>query len=398
MKEKIVVSGMRPTGRLHLGHYFGVIKNWLKLQESEGERFIFIADWHALTTAYDKTDELAKNRRELMLDWLACGLDPDKNTLFVQSGVKQHAELFLIFSMITPKSWLELNPTYKDLKFNLLKLERIKQEFLKKLRGAAAELAGRLELNLEDEKLFEKLIEEEMAEAVVRAIFEGAAEGELLKSLNVEKSLYHKIDTYGFLGYPVLQAADILVYKANLVPVGEDQLPHLELTREIARRFNRLYGETFPEPQPLLTETPKVVGIDGRKMSKSYQNAIYLSDTPKEVEKKVRSMVTDPQRVRKTDPGRPEICAVFTLHKLFADQPTLKMIEEDCKTARIGCVECKKMLAREINEFLEPIRERRNYFESNPDELEGIFREGTKKASQRAELTLREVREKTNLL
>jgi tryptophanyl-tRNA synthetase len=396
-QKRVIVSGMRPTGKLHLGHYFGVIKNWLKLQDEEGDKYIFIADWHALTTSYTNVEKLKENIEQLMLDWLACGLDPEKNVLFIQSKVKEHAELYLLFGMITPKSWLELNPTYKDLKYNLLKLHDLKAQFLEKVLPLVPALVEGLKLKVEDEKKFKDLLAEEISEALVKALFEGYVEAELLKKLNIDKKLLYKIDTYGFLGYPVLQAADILIYKGNTVPVGEDQLPHIELTREIARRFNRLYGETFPEPQPLLTETPKVVGIDGRKMSKSYNNAIYLSDTAQEVEQKVRKMVTDPQRVRKSDPGRPEVCPVFTLHKLFTDEQTLKMIEEDCRTARIGCVQCKKILAQNINNFLEPIRERRNYYTSNKGELWDIFNQGSEQARKVASQTMEEVRKKMNL-
>lgn len=396
-KERVVVSGMRPTGKLHLGHYFGVIKNWLNLQEEGGKRFIFVADWHALTTSYTDTERLKENIENLMLDWLACGLDPDKNTLFIQSLVKEHAELYLLFGMITPKSWLELNPTYKDLKYNLLKLHELKETFRQKVERLIPLLLEGLDVKVEDPKGLKEVLKEQLAEALIQALFEGKIEGDLLKRLNIDKKLLYQIDTYGFLGYPVLQAADILVYKGNTVPVGEDQLPHIELTREIARRFNRLYGETFPEPQPLLTETPKVVGTDGRKMSKSYNNAIYLSDSAEEVEQKVRRMVTDPQRVRKTDPGRPEVCPVFTLHKLFTDPQEVRMIEEDCREARIGCVQCKKILAANINAFLEPIRERRNYYQSNKGELWDIFREGSKRAREVASQTLQEVREKMNL-
>ena len=396
--EKVIVSGMRPTGKLHLGHYFGVIRNWLKLQEQgEGKRFFFIADWHALTTSYTDTSRLKENIENLMLDWLACGLDPDRNTLFIQSLVKEHAELYLLFGMITPKSWLELNPTYKDLKYNLLKLHELKEQFKQKAQKLIPTLLEGLDIEVEDPQGFAEILKEQIAEALIQALFEGKIEGDLLKRLNIDKKLLSQIDTYGFLGYPVLQAADILVYKGNLVPVGEDQLPHIELTREIARRFNRLYGETFPEPQPLLTETPKVVGTDGRKMSKSYNNAIYLSDSPQEVEQKVKRMVTDPQRVRKTDPGRPEVCPVFTLHKLFTDPQEVRMIEEDCRTARIGCVQCKKILARNINAFLEPIRERRSYYEANKGELWEIFQRGSERARKVAKDTLQEVRSKMNL-
>ena len=395
-KRKVIVSGMRPTGKLHLGHYFGVIRNWLKLQEEEGERFFFIADWHALTTSYTDTERLKENIENLMLDWLACGLDPDKNTLFIQSLVKEHAELYLLFGMITPKSWLELNPTYKDLKYNLLKLHELKESFRQKVEKLIPLLLEGLDIKVEDREGFSEILKEQLAEALIQALFEGKIEGELLKRLNIDKKLLSQIDTYGFLGYPVLQAADILVYKGNLVPVGEDQLPHIELTREIARRFNRLYGETFPEPQPLLTETPKVVGTDGRKMSKSYNNAIYLSDSPQEVEQKVKRMVTDPQRVRKTDPGRPEVCPVFTLHKLFTDPQRVEMIKEDCRSARIGCVQCKKILAENINAFLDPIRERRSYYESNREELWDIFYRGSERARKVAKETLEEVRSKMN--
>ena len=396
-KRKVIVSGMRPTGKLHLGHYFGVIRNWLKLQEEEGERFFFIADWHALTTSYTDTERLKENIENLMLDWLACGLDPDKNTLFIQSLVKEHAELYLLFGMITPKSWLELNPTYKDLKYNLLKLHELKESFRQKVEKLIPLLLEGVDIKVEDREGFSEILKEQLAEALIQALFEGKIEGELLKRLNIDKKLLSQIDTYGFLGYPVLQAADILVYKGNLVPVGEDQLPHIELTREIARRFNRLYGETFPEPQPLLTETPKVVGTDGRKMSKSYNNAIYLSDSPQEVEQKVKRMVTDPRRVRKTDPGRPEVCPVFTLHKLFTDPQRVEMIEEDCRSARIGCVQCKKILAENINAFLDPIRERRSYYESNREELWDIFYRGSERARKVAKETLEEVRSKMNL-
>jgi tryptophanyl-tRNA synthetase len=397
--KKVIVSGMRPTGKLHLGHYFGVLKNWLKLQEEEkAQKFFFIADWHALTTSYINPENLRKNIENLILDWLSCGLNPEKNILFIQSKVKEHAELYLLFGMITPKSWLELNPTYKDLKYNLLKIHLLKQVFEEKTYPLVEEILKKLdeELTIKDKEKAKKFLREKLSETIVLLLFEGLAESEIFKRLNIDKKLLYQIDTYGFFGYPVLQAADILIYKGTHIPVGEDQLPHIELSREIARRFNRLYGPTFPEPAPLLTESPKVVGIDGRKMSKSYNNAIYLSDSEETVREKVRKMITDPQRVRKTDPGRPEICAVFTLHKLFTDISQLKEIEENCKKGKIGCVECKNILSKNINQFLQPIRERRNYYLKNKEELWQIFEEGSKKARERAKETIEEVREKLN--
>ena len=324
--EKVVLSGMRPTGKLHLGHLL-VLENWVKLQE-EAKCYYMIADWHALTTEYENTGGIRQNIIDLALDFLAAGINPEKSVLFVQSEVIQHAELALLFGMFTPLSWLERVPTYKDQK--------------------------------------EKL-------------------GEMGKDLN----------TYGFLGYPLLQAADILVYRANLVPVGEDQLPHLELTREVARRFNYLYDEIFPEPQAVLHTIPLLPGIDGRKMSKSYKNEIALSSTPAEVNEQVRNMITDPARVRKTDPGHPEVCVVHTYYQVFYPEKVAE-IEEQCRAAGIGCVACKKQLALRINEILEPIRERRQEFLKEKRYLE-ILGEGQKKASQVAEETMRFVREKMKL-
>ena len=246
MAHKRVLSGMRPSGKLHLGHFHGVLENWLRLQK-EHECLFFVADWHALTTEYNNPSNIQDNIKEMVIDWLSCGIDPDKSTIFLQSAVKEHAELHLLLSMITPLSWLERNPTYKE------QLEEVK-----------------------------------------------------------DKDLH----TYGFLGYPVLQTADIIIYKADMVPVGIDQAPHLELSREITRRFNFLYGKIFPEPQTLLTETPKLLGTDGRKMSKSYNNAIFLSDPPAVIEKKILPMMTDPARQRRTDKGNPELCPVYFLHKI----------------------------------------------------------------------------------
>ncbi|ADO45440.1 tryptophanyl-tRNA synthetase [Hydrogenobacter thermophilus TK-6] len=392
-----VISGMRPTGRLHLGHYFGVVKNWISLQE-EHETIFFIADWHALTTAYKKTSELQQNIKEVMLDWIALGIDPKKSLLFIQSRVKQHAELFLLFSMITPKSWLEWNPTYKDTKYNLLRIQDLELQFKGGTRDLVREFLAKLPYKVEDFEALEELILDDLSDTFIRAVFEGYMESDVLKELNVSKRDFYDTDTYGFLGYPVLQAVDILIYKASAVPVGEDQLPHIELTREIARRFNHLYGETFPEPQAILTETPKLVGIDGRKMSKSYNNAIYFADTKEEVQQKVMRFFTDPQKLRKGDPGRPEICPVFMYHKLFTYEEKVYEIERDCRSGKLGCVECKRIMFEGLERFLEPIRERRESLRKDIDQLIDIFEEGSKKARQIASKTLEEVREKMNLL
>jgi len=321
--KKRVVSGIRPTGRLHLGHLHGALLNWKKLQD-EYECFYFIADWHALTSEYTRPEIIKKSTMDIILDWLAVGLEPEKCTFFVQSQIKEHAELHLIFSMITPIPWLERNPTYK---------EQIQE----------------------------------------------------LSSKN--------LNTYGFLGYPVLQAADILMYKADAVPVGEDQAPHIELTREIARRFNFLYKKVFPEPETLLTPTSKLLGIDRRKMSKSYNNAIFITESPEEVSKKVSQMITDPQRGRRTDPGRPDFCNVFFYHEIYTPEEKVKEIEEACKKAKIGCVECKKLMAENLNKGLEPIREKRKILESRMDYIENIINEGNKRAKNIAQKTMAEVRE-----
>ncbi len=322
---KRVLSGMRPTGKLHLGNYLGALKNWVALQD-EYQCFYFVADWHALTTEYENPKSIKEYTLEVAIDWLAAGLDPEKSIIFVQSWVKEHAELHLLFSMFTPVSWLERNPTYKE----------IRQE------------------------------------------------------------LKHKdLATYGFLGYPVLQAADILIYKAHFVPVGVDQLPHLELTREIARRFNYLYGKCFPEPQAKLTETPKVPGVDGRKMSKSYDNAIYLADTPEEIWNKLRPMVTDTNRKRKTDPGDPEKCPVYDLHRAFVPGEVRKDIEESCRKASFGCIDCKRVLYKHMMEELGPVIEKRRKLEEERNTVLDILREGSKKAREVALATMEEVRKLT---
>lgn len=321
MSKKIVLSGARPTGDIHLGNYFGALHNWVKLQE-QYDCYFFIADWHALTTGYADTEKLRDNSVSLMADFIACGLDPEKSVIFMQSLIPEHAELFLLFSMNTPLSWLERCPTYKD------QLNQLKEK---------------------------------------------------------------DITTYGFLGYPCLQAADILMYLADFVPVGEDQLPHLELTREIARRFNHLYGETFPEPQPLLTASKVLPGTDGRKMSKSYGNTIAFADTPEEVRKKVMNMVTDPARIRKTDPGHPEICSVYAFHKVFSELE-YEEIGAACRAGEIGCVQCKKKLAEKLAEFHTPIYEKRTALLENPEQLEAYIEQGSVKAREIAAKTMKQVR------
>ena len=313
---------MRPTGPLHLGNLHGALLNWVDMQETY-DCFFFIADWHALTSDYEDPSLISGYTREIIKDWLCAGLSPEKSTLFVQSDVKEHAELFLIFSMITPVPWLERNPTYKD---------------------------QMIQLNNKD------------------------------------------LSTFGFLGYPVLQAADIIMYKANGVPVGVDQVPHVEITREIARRFNYFYGDVFPEPDAILTQTPKILGLDRRKMSKSYNNAIYLSDSPEEVTTKVSQMITDPQRARKSDPGDPDVCNVYEFHKLYTDPETTATIAKDCRSAAVGCVDCKKIMARNLLDALVPVHEKRDYYNNHPDLVEEIIKEGCNKASKVARQTMAEVR------
>jgi len=337
-----VLSGMRPTGRLHLGNYMGALYNWVKLQreaQADGtpkyDCYFFIADFHALTTDYADTSGLKENVREVALDFLAAGLDPKHCTIFVQSKVPAHAELSLLLGMITPLSWLERVPSYKD-----------QQEQLK------------------------------------------------------EKDLA----TYGFLGYPLLMSADILVYQADFVPVGKDQAAHVEITREIARRFNNFYSgppalpEILTEPQTLLTPSPKLPGTDGRKMSKSYGNTILLSDPEPEVRAKLKTMVTDPARIRRTDVGNPEICPVFDLHKVFSSDATQTDVRAGCTTAGIGCIQCKGWLADAVVAELAPIQKRREYFEAHPDEVDAILNEGAVCANQRAEQTMQQVRSAVGLV
>jgi tryptophanyl-tRNA synthetase len=337
-----VLSGMRPTGKLHIGHYVGALQNWVRLQHNF-ECFFFVADWHALTTDYADTSRVKANIFEMVFDWLAAGLDPEKATIFIQSHVPQHAELHLLLSMMTPLGWLERVPTYKDQK--------------EQLKG---------------------------------------------KDLN----------TYGFLGYPLLQSADILMYKASWVPVGEDQVAHVEITREIARRFNQFYwldekgcyplkrttpekkrAFVFPEPQPLLTHAPKLPGTDGRKMSKSYGNSLLLSEPEAELRKKLKTMVTDPARIRRTDAGDPDKCPVGDLHKIFSTDETRAKVREGCTTAGIGCIECKGWVADNIVAVLQPMHERRRKYEDNPKLAWEILEAGSARARKVADETLAEARQ-----
>ena len=392
-----VLSGMRPTGRLHLGHYHGVLKNWLKLQH-EHECLFFVADWHALTTHYDTPEVISQNVWDMVVDWLAAGVDPAQATLFVQSKVIEHAELHLLLSMMTPLGWLERVPTYKD----------------------------------QQEKLSDK-----------------------------------DLSTYGFLGYPLLQSADILIYRANLVPVGEDQVPHIEFTREICRRFNHLYGrETgfeekaqaatkklggkkaklyqemrtayqeqgdesalesarailndaqnlslgdrerlfgylegggrmiLAEPEALLTEASKMPGLDGQKMSKSYNNTIALREDLDTVAKKIRTMPTDPARVRRTDPGNPERCPVWQFHQVYSDAGVRDWVVTGCRTAGIGCIECKQPVIDAVQRELTPIHDRAKHYEENPDHVRNIIADGCEKAQELARETMRDVRESMGL-
>ncbi len=317
-----IVSGMRPTGKLHLGHYLGVLKNWIELQKSNDCRF-FVADWHALSTSYEDKLNLKLLGHELVKEWVAAGIDPNRSTIFVQSAVKEHAELYVLLNMITPLGWLERNPTYKD---------------------------------------------------------------------QIAQMQHKEIHTAGFLTYPVLQTADIILYNADAVPIGEDQKPHLEIAREIVRRFHHLFDcEIFKEPKELLTQLSRLQGLDGRKMSKSYNNAIYLSDTPEEVWQKLRGAKTDPQRIRRNDPGDPEVCLVFDYHKALTDDATVQKIDADCRAGAIGCIDCKKICAQSIERLLEPIREKRASI--NDEEIDEIVKKGNKKAQKEAAETMRLVNE-----
>jgi tryptophanyl-tRNA synthetase len=320
--RKRVLSGMRPTGKLHLGNYVGALQNWVGMQD-EYECYFCVVDWHALTTDYADTSKVKENSLEVVFDWLAAGLDPERSVIFMQSHVPAHAELHLLLSMITPLGWLERVPTYKEQRDNI-----------------------------QDKDL----------------------------------------GTYGFLGYPLLMAADILVYKGNAVPVGEDQVAHVEITREIARRFNGFYRDVFPEPQALLTPARKLPGTDGRKMSKSYGNTIQLADPEPVVRQKLKTMVTDPARVRRTDPGNPDVCPVGDLHKIFSSAETMAKVNEGCRSASIGCIECKGWAADALVQLLNPMQERRRKFEENPRLAWDILEAGSERARKTTGETMKDVR------
>jgi tryptophanyl-tRNA synthetase len=321
-EQNIVLSGNRPTGRLHLGNYTGALEHWVQLQDRY-QCYFMVADWHVLTTDYEHTEEIARNIREMVIDWVSAGLDPDRSVLFVQSHVKEHAELYLLFGMLVTTARLERNPTLK----------------------------------------------------------------EQVRDLGLESQV-----SYGHLGYPVLQAADILIYRAHRVPVGEDQLPHIEITREIARRFNRLYGEVFPIPEGMLTRFPRFPGLDGKRMSKSLGNTIDLADPPETIRKKIMTAFTDPARKRRSDPGHPEQCLIHTYWKKFEPERADE-IAEGCRTARLGCVDCKRMVGEAIVRALAPLHEKRRELEAHPERIDEIIREGDRRARERAQETMALVRE-----
>jgi tryptophanyl-tRNA synthetase len=323
LTKKRVLSGIQPSGKLHIGNLVGALQNWVKLQETY-ECFYFVADWHALTSQYADTSQINDYVHDVLVNCIAAGLDPEKATVFIQSRIPEHAELHLLLSMLTPLGWLERVPSYKE------------------------------------------------------------------KQIEVKDRDLH---TYGFLGYPVLQSADILMYLAHYVPVGIDQMPHLEITREICRRFNFLYGDIFPEPEGLVTEFPKVPGTDGRKMSKTYDNCIFLSDSPEVVEQKIKTMTTDPQRYKRTDPGDPELSPVYQLHKIFSTKEQMEEVAEGCRTAGIGCLDCKKILIENLFEILTPLWSKRAEIIKHPELIEEIVQKGSKNAEKVASETMCRVRD-----
>jgi len=325
-QKKIILSGNRPTGRLHLGNYTGALENWVALQE-EYDAYFMVADWHVLTTDYEHTDQIPHNTREMVIDWIAAGLDPEVSTIFVQSHVKEHAELYLVLAMLITSARLERNPTLK----------------------------------------------------------------EQVRDLDMEEGV-----SYGHLGYPVLQASDILLYRANAVPVGEDQLPHIEITRELARKFDRLFGDVFPIPEGKLTKFARFPGLDGKRMSKSLGNTIELADSPEEIQKKIKTAFTDPQRKRRSDPGRPEVCLIYTYWDKFKPEKSPE-IYKGCTSAELGCVDCKAMVGDAIADYLAPLREKRADLEAHPERIDAIIEDGDSRARSRAEETMTMVRESMHI-
>jgi len=325
-QKRIILSGNRPTGRLHLGNYTGALENWVSLQESY-RCYFMVADWHVLTTDSTHTAEIPGNTREMISDWISAGIDPERSTVFIQSQVKEHAELYLLLAMMITTARLERNPTLK----------------------------------------------------------------EQVRDLEMEEGV-----SYGHLGYPVLQAADILIYRAHAVPVGEDQLPHIEITRELARKFNRLYAEVFPVPEGLLTKFARFPGVDGRRMSKSLGNTIELADRPEEIERKVMTAITDPQRKRRSDPGRPEVCLIYTYWQKFKPESAPE-IYEGCTSAALGCVDCKRRVAGAIAEHLAPLREKRRALEADPERIDAIVETGNARARERAQETMAMVRKAVHI-
>jgi tryptophanyl-tRNA synthetase len=328
-EKKIILSGSRPTGRLHLGNYTGALENWVALQE-EFRCFFMVADWHVLTTDYEHTGVIGENTREMVIDWISAGLDPEQSVIFVQSHVKEHAELYLILAMLVSTARLERNPTLKE-----------------QVRDLGMDQGG-----------------------------EGVS--------------------YGHLGYPVLQAADILMYRAHVVPVGEDQLPHIEITREIARKFNRIFGDVFPIPEGRLTRFARFPGLDGRRMSKSLGNTIEIADSPEAIQDKIKTAFTDPERKRRTDPGRPEVCLIYTYWNKFSPATSAE-IYEGCTTAALGCVECKQRVGRAISDFLAPLREKRRELETRPGAVDAVIRAGDERARGAATATMERVREQMKI-
>ncbi len=376
-----VFSGMRPTGRLHLGNYFGALRNWIDLQEKYVCYFC-VVDWHMLTTGYADTSSLKDNVHQMVLDWLAAGLDPQKCVIFKQSDVIEHAELALLLSMTTPLSWLENNPTWKE---QLQELAKTKvAQILESPKVVGGHILEGRNPSPDQEKI------PGLVPPVGRPQMEDAN---------------NSLRTFGFLGYPVLQSADILLYNATKVPVGQDQLPHVELSREICRRFNSFFPGTFAEPEALLTSTPKVPGTDGRKMSKSYGNTIQLLESEDSLKEKTRSLYTDPTKIKATDPGHPEPCAenppgcsAFALHKLYASEDFVKQRKSDCLAGKIGCVACKKDLLLEMSEPFSEFRERRNQLSRNPEAVSAILESGAQKAKAVASETMARVRRAMNLV